>query len=111
MSIRWHDCIFEGPFPIQYWNPPNCAALYAIMVKPDASKSPRSYRILYFGKANNLSDKNFYLKHDKLKCWTNFSGSEENLFIAFYDVTKASAEDRVHTLMGLIDKYRPVCNF
>lgn len=111
MSIRWHNCIFEGPFPIKYWNPPKRAALYAIMTKPDASSAPKSYRIIYFGKTNNLSEKSFYLKHDKLKCWINFSGNEDNLFIAFYDVSKSSSEERVNTLMELIDKYKPVCNF
>ena len=111
MSIRWLDCVFEGPFPIRYWDPPNSPALYCIMTKPDPQKNPKSFRILYFGKTKDLRDKNFWRSHKKMDCWKNFAGSDDNLFIGIYSMPNSTAASRLEAIERLVDKYKPVCNY
>jgi len=105
------DKSFEGPFSLSYWEPPNKASLFAIMLKPDPKKAPLSYRILYFGKSSNLTDIKFYLKYKRLNCWIKYSQSLENLYIGFLEMSESSNEQREALLNKFIDHYKPVCNF
>jgi len=111
MSIKWMDKLFEGPFSLSYWEPPNKPALFAIMLKPDPQKAPLSYRILYFGKSSSLKDMKFYQKHKKLNCWEKYSQSLGNLYIGFLEMSESSNEQREELLNKFIDRYKPVCNF
>jgi len=111
MTINWMNKPFNGPFSLNYWEPPNKPAIFAIMMKPEPQKSPTSFRILYFGKSFRLSDMRFYLKQKKLKCWTNYSQTTDNLYIAFFEMPKSSMDERENLLTKLINQYKPVCNF
>ena len=71
MTIVWGrgtEVKFDGPTPIRKWEPPRCAAVYAIMIKPDPSNKPNTFRIIYFGESGNLSDRGFCESHQKYNC-------------------------------------------
>jgi len=54
-GIRFNDCTFSEPTPLDGWTPPKCAGLFAIVVG-DPSWAPRPFHALYFGEfGNNIS--------------------------------------------------------
>ena len=110
MSITWGSTKFEGPFPINSWEPPYRAAVYSIMFKPDPSNKPSTFRIIYFGESGNLSNRGFYKSHHKYKCWIQEAGSETNLYIGLYLMPGSNEEERRKIEISLIDQYNPACN-
>ena len=111
MTIRWHDRVFEGPFHLSYWEPPKKPALYAIMLKPDQKNDPNAYRIIFFGHTANLTSPIFYKNHKKLKCWKNLAGQIGDLHVGYHIMLKSTIEARDEAVSGLIDHYKPICNF
>lgn len=110
MSIKWGSINFEGPYPIKAWDPPYCAAVYAIMRKPDPENKPKSYRIIYIGGSVNLSDRRFYREEHKYNCWIKEADSEDNLYIGIYRMPNSSPDERIEIETNLINQYNPVCN-
>lgn len=110
MSIRWGDISFDGPYPINRWEPPYRAAIYAIMMKPDPVNKSATYRILYFGESGNLSERGFFRSHHKYECWIKNAGSENNLYIGTYLMPDSTQDERKEIEGRLISQYTPVCN-
>ena len=109
MSIKWGDIDFNGPNLITNWDPPYCAAVYAIMMKPYPKNKPRTYRILYFGESGNLSDRGFYKSHHKYECWIKYADSEQNLYIGVYLMHKSTDDERRKVESELINQYSSHC--
>jgi hypothetical protein len=110
VTITWGDITFEGPYSITSWEPPYRAAVYAIMMKPDPEKKPRTYRIIYFGESSNLSERGFYRAHHKYECFIKEAGSEANLYIGIYLMPDSTEEERREVEQRLINQYKPACN-
>jgi hypothetical protein len=110
MSITLSLYIFEGPFPLEKWEPPYRAAVYAILIKPDAKNKPEEYKPIYFGESGNLSERGFYEYHHKYKCWLREAGSLQNLYIAYHLLPNSTPDQRRTIEMLLITRYHPICN-
>lgn len=109
MTITWGNVKFEGPYPITEWEPPNRAAVYAIMIKPDPVNKPKTYRIIYFGQSSNLSERGFYRSHHSYECWLEQAGKESNIYIGIYRMPNSTEEERRNIEQRLITEYEPVC--
>lgn len=110
MTITWGKISFDGPYPITKWDPPFRAAIYAIMIKPEPTSKPTTYRIIYFGESGNLSERGFYKSHHAYSCWIKQAGSESNLFIGVHQMPNSTQEVREKVEQKLISDYNPVCN-
>jgi hypothetical protein len=110
MSITWGNINFEGPYSLTNWDPPYRAAVYAIMMKPDPQNDPATYRILYFGESENLSDRGFYRSHHKYDCWIKYAKSDSNLFIGIYPMPNSTKVERQEIESMLKQKHHPDCN-
>jgi len=110
MSIKWGQVNFEGPYRLDSWKPPYRAGIYAIMMKPDPQNKPNTYKILYFGESENMSERGFYKNHHKYNCWLREAGSLRNLFIGYYLMPDSTLFQRKSLEQQLIDQYKPKCN-
>lgn len=110
MIITLGDVKFDGPYPITQWDPPYRAAVYSIMIKPDPTNKPDTYRIIYFGESGNLSERGFYKVHHKYQCWLQQAKSESNIYIGIYKMPESTQEQRTEVEQKLITQYKPVCN-
>lgn len=110
MTITWGDITFDGPYSVTDWEPPYRAAVYAIMMKPDPTNKPTTYRILYFGESSNLSERGFWRSHHKYQCFIDNAGSESNIYIGIYRMPNSTEEERRAVEQKLIAQYNPVCN-
>lgn len=114
MTIKWGRTIeieFDGPISMEEWTPPRCATIYAIMIKPDSRNRPNTFRIIYFGESENLSERGFYNSHHKYSCWhENASEINSDIFIGIYRMPNSTEERRKEIERSLINDYNPVCN-
>jgi len=46
---------FEGPRLLGGWTPPQAAAVYAVMYKPEPAAKPENYAVIYVGHAEDLA--------------------------------------------------------
>jgi hypothetical protein len=109
MIIKWGEVEFEGPYPITDWEPPNQAAVYAIMMKPYPQM--KVYKFVYFGESGNLSERGFYRAHHKYDCWIREAGSEGNLYIGIHRMPDSTDEQRrkLESVL-MLGPYKPACN-
>jgi len=107
-GLRFKDRYFSEPSAFGSAFIPKLSGLYAIVVF-DLSCSPRPYRVIYFGKAGDLSDR-AVRSHEKYDTWCQAAGGSGRLLISYHlmrdahDLELYSAEDI------LIKHYQPVCN-
>jgi hypothetical protein len=80
--------------------------IYAVLAY-DKTWSPKPYRVLYFGKAKNLSER-VCGSHEKYWSWKMEAGYQSALFYSFMFVT--SEDDRTRIESELIAQYGPPCN-
>jgi hypothetical protein len=99
---------FEGPRLLGGWTPPQAAAVYAIMYKPDQAKE--NYAVIYVGHADDLSAERFPFKHPRAACWTQRAGSKWKVYICTYEVPGGTSAHREQIARELIAVYRPGCN-
>lgn len=111
MAIKWLGRVFEGPFPIKYWEPYKHPVVFAVMVKPNPKTAPVSFRILFFGHTARVADSGYFMRHRKVKCWINLSGAFEGLHIGFHVMPDSSPEERDQIVDELIRRYKPICNY
>ena len=100
---------FDGPRLLAGWTPPQAAAVYAVLYKPDPAK-PENYAVMYVGHADNLSAERFPFKHPRAACWINRAGSKWKVYIATYEVPGGTAAHREQITRELAAVYRPSCN-
>ena len=56
---------FEGPRLLGGWTPPQAAAVYAILYKPDPDARPDRYAVIYVDHSDNLSAERFPFQHPR----------------------------------------------
>jgi hypothetical protein len=107
-GLWFKDRYFSEPSAFSSTFIPKLSGLYAI-VAFDLAGSPRPFRVIYFGKASDLSDR-VVRSHEKYDTWCQAAGSSGRLLISYHlmpnahDLELYSAED------VLIKHYQPVCN-
>lgn len=105
LRLTYKPVFLGSPRPFSTTYMPSFGGLYAILVH-DATCSPRPYRLIYLGKAGDLSER-VCGSHEKYESWMRAACGAQ-LFVAFYlmanELARTSAERR------LIEHYRPECN-
>lgn len=94
-------CQFPAPLT------PPTQGLYAILV-PDASSSPRPFRVLYFGETQNLMNR-LTQQHEKFAEWKREAGGS-TLYVAFHAMFGGTDQQRKDAERELINAYKPPCN-
>jgi hypothetical protein len=103
--VKW-----EGIAKLGNWDPPGGPCLYVILYKPKPETNPLDLKVLYFGEHENLTSRDFYSNHPKLRCWISEGGRLDALLVGTYAMPESTLVDRRQKLMDLQDVFRPVCN-
>ena len=101
---------FEGPRVLGGWTPPEAAAVYVIMYKPEPDTSPDRYAVIYVGHADDLSAERFPFRHPRAACWVKRAGSRWKVYIATFEVPGGTRAHREQIARELISVYHPMCN-
>ena len=100
---------FEGPFPLEDWEPPRRAAVYAIMwFNPKIARPSGAWQVVYVGESGNLSERGFYLSHHAYPCWKK--EAETPLHISYLALPDSTEEERRKIERAVIRLFRPPCN-
>ena len=100
---------FEGPRVLGGWQPPEKAAIYAILSRDDAEGKPHDYAVIDVDHADDLSRAGLPFKHPRARLWEQRAGNRWNLHIATYEVPGGLASHRAQIVKELIAVYRPGC--
>ena len=100
---------FSEPAGIAEWRTEEKAGIYVILVQDPKAKS-QSYKAIYFGESDNLSDSNFIKSHHSYDCWVREAESESNLYIATFAMSDSPSELRQGVVAFLVKYYHPACN-
>jgi hypothetical protein len=92
------------------WTPPQVAAVYAIVYKPDPDTKPESYAVIYVGHSEDLSAERLPFNHPRAKCWVARAGSRWKVYIATYEVPGGLPSHREQIAQELGAIYQPACN-
>ena len=106
-GIIFDDIPFTEPTSFGHFPPPFGAGLYVILV-PDITARPRTYRAIYFGQAGDLA-KRVRKSHEKYGDWVTEAEGAHRLYVSFYGMSSSETE-RVATERRLVQKYHPACN-
>ena len=102
---------FEGPRVLAGFTPPERAAVYAILYKPEPEQKPERYGVLYVGHSDDLSRERFPFNHPAASCWLKrVDGDRFKLHICFLDAPGALGSHREQIMRELIAVYEPGCN-
>lgn len=101
---------FEGPRLLGAWKPPASAAVFAILVRPDAAARPDEYAVIYIGHGDDLAAERFPFRHSAAPCWVRRAGDRWKVHVATYEVPGGSRAHREQISRELIAFYRPGCN-
>ena len=99
---------FEGPRVLAGWTPPERAAVYAIVFKPEPDAD--RYAVIYVGHADDLSAERFPFRHPRAACWLRRAGSKWKVYICTYEVPGGLPSHREQIVRELTALYRPSCN-
>ncbi|MEN6424001.1 MAG: hypothetical protein ABFE13_01460 [Phycisphaerales bacterium] len=109
MGVELNNHPFTSPAPITLWEPPCCAAVYAIFAR-GPSCGPGSSRLIYVGESDSLSERGFWHSHPHHGCWLQQAGGDDNLYIALHLMPVSTPKER-HTVQAeIIAACRPCCN-
>ena len=100
----------EGPRLLGGWTPPQAAAVYAILCKPDPDAKPNRYAVIYVGHSDDLSAERFPFQHPRAPCWVRRAGSKWKVHIATYEVPGGGPAHREQIARELTAIYLPGCN-
>jgi hypothetical protein len=82
--------------------------VYAILIE-DWRQSPRPFRVLYFGEAENLWWR-ATVSHEKHADWQREAGPYARIYRAFHPMPGSTQRERQMVESALITMYNPVCN-
>jgi hypothetical protein len=100
---------FEGPRVLAGWTAPTRAGVYAVMYKPNPSKT--EYGVLYVGHSDDLSTERLPFDHPASPCWlARVEGKRFDLHVAVYEVPGGTRGHREQIARELISIYHPGCN-
>ena len=100
---------FSEPAVITDWRTEEQVGIYVILVQDPKAKS-QSYKAIYFGESQNLSDSGFIKSHQSYPCWIREAESEGNLYIATFPMPDSALDLRQSIVAFLVKYYHPVCN-
>ena len=100
---------FSEPERIDDWRTEERAGIYVILIKDHKAKS-QSYKAIYFGESENLSDSSFVKSHHSYDCWSREAESESNLYIATFSMPDSALDLRQGIVAFLVKYYHPACN-
>lgn len=106
-GIRFLDSYFSEPTALGAAWLPMLPGLYAILVL-DLSRTPRPYRPIYFGKAEDLAAR-VVRSHEKCDEWRRAAGTG-TLYVAYDSMPNTSNWERASVEERLIKYYAPECN-
>jgi hypothetical protein len=101
---------FEGPRLLGGWTPPEAAAVYVILYRPDPEPKPERYAVIYAGHADDLSAERFPFQHPRSPCWIRRAGSKWKVYIATFEVPGGTRAHREQIVRELTAVYQPGCN-
>jgi hypothetical protein len=102
---------FEGPRVLAGWTPPERAAVFVVMYKPESQAKPEEYGVLFVGHSEDLSRERLPFNHARAACWLErVNGKRFELYIATYEAPGAVTAHREQIAKELIAIYRPGCN-
>jgi hypothetical protein len=100
---------FEGPRVLAGWTAPARPGIFAVMYKPDSSKT--EFGVLYVGHSDDFSTELFPFDHPAAGCWLKrVDGKRFDLHIAIYEVPGGTPGHREQIARELIAIYHPGCN-
>ena len=102
---------FEGPRLLAGWTPPENAAVFAVMYKPDTDAKPEEYAVLYVGHSDDLSAERLPFDHPAASCW--LSRARQQAFRALHRHLRGTGANPTHReqiTCELIAIYHPGCN-
>ena len=70
---------FEGPRVLAGWTPPAVAAVYAVLVRPEAGAKGEEYAVIYVDHSDDLSTERFPFNHPRAGCWVRRAGDRFKL--------------------------------
>lgn len=100
---------FSEPVVISEWRTEEKAGIYVVLIQDPKAKS-QSYKAIYFGESENLSDSSFIKSHQSFERWVREAESADNLFIATFAMPESPSELRQGIVAFLVKYYHPVCN-
>jgi len=92
------------------WTPPAVAAVYAILVRPEADAKGEQYAVIYVDHSEDLSAERFPFNHPRAGCWLRRAGDRFKLAICTYEVPGGLPSHREQIARELTAIYRPSCN-
>jgi hypothetical protein len=103
-GIRFNDCLFSEPAPLEGWTPPQFAGLYAVLTA-DTNWAPRAFHPLYFGEFGNATPASAFF-HD---CAGPIQrAGERTLFVALLPMPFSTTSQRWAICHELVRAYHPV---
>lgn len=101
---------FEGPRLLGGWTPPQVAAVYAILYKPEPDTHKDRYAVIYVAQSDDLSNERFPFQHPRAHCWIERAGSKWKVYICTYEVGGGLRKHRETITQELTAIYHPRCN-
>lgn len=102
---------FEGPRLLAGWTPPESAAVYAVLYRPEPETKPERYGVLFVGQAADLSKEGLPFRHPMSKCWLDRVGGDRyRLHICTLEAPGATGSHREQIKRELVAIYEPGCN-
>jgi hypothetical protein len=93
------------------WTPPQRAAVFAVMYKPDADAKPEEYAVLFVGHSDDLTAERLPFDHPAASCWlSRVDNKRFDLYIGMYEVPGGTRGHREQIVQELVSIYRPGCN-
>lgn len=106
MAVNFGGYRFSEPVRLVDCKPPRSAGVYAFLVA-----SGSGYQVIYFGKAENLSELSVDERHPAYPCWLLLAGSRKELYISTYPTRNWTKSKRQALAKKLAAAYRPFCNY
>lgn len=105
MTIQILHYEFLGPIKLSEWGPPMEEVVYVIMMKKNDV-----FNIIYVDQAEPTKEVDFFIKNEKFKCWLQYAGYENNLYLCIYPMWGSSKIERQKIVDKIKAKYKPLCN-
>jgi hypothetical protein len=69
------------------------------------------FTILYADESEKATEKDYFTKNPRFKCWITNAGSEKNLYLSIYPMWQSDRSDRLRIVEKVVSRFKPVCNF
>jgi len=105
LAIQIFQYEFLGPILLDEWGPPMEEVVYLIMARQN-----EKFTILYVDETEKVTEKDFFTKNPRFKCWLTNSGKEKNMYLSIYPMWKSERSERLRIVHKVISGFKPVCN-